>query len=201
MPKQPTDHIRIKNRAQWRDWLNKHHNSLDHVWVIHRKGANRTLSYDDIVEEALCFGWIDSASGKVDESYTKLYLSRRKPKSAWSRSNKLRVKKLEADGVMTDAGRAAIAIAKSNGSWDTLEISDRLVSPKELTAALKATDHAETNFTNYTPATQRMTLEWLYSAKTEATRLKRAQRIAEEAAHETASSQFQLRIFRPNLKK
>src|SRR3977135_3254464 len=92
------------DRADWRQWLVENHDKHDSVWLVFDKGKNRKLLYDDIVEEALCFGWIDSRGGAVDDAKSKLYMSKRKPKSAWSQSNRDRVKTLLAQGLMAEAG-------------------------------------------------------------------------------------------------
>jgi uncharacterized protein YdeI (YjbR/CyaY-like superfamily) len=106
-----------ENRAAWRAWLEKNHEKEISVWLLFDKGKNRKLSYDDIVEEALCFGWIDSRDGSVDETKSKLYMSKRRPKSPWSESNKIRIEKLRKLGLMTEAGEAAVETAKQNGLW------------------------------------------------------------------------------------
>ncbi len=106
------------DRATWRKWLAKNHGTESSVWLIFEKGKNRKLMYEDIVEEALCFGWIDSRIGSVDETKSKVYMSKRRPKSPWSESNKIRVVNLRKLGLMTPAGENAISIAKQNSQWE-----------------------------------------------------------------------------------
>jgi uncharacterized protein YdeI (YjbR/CyaY-like superfamily) len=105
-----------QDRHAWREWLETHHAVEQAVWLIYDKGPHRRLPYDAIVEEAWCFGWIDSRPGTVNETQSKLYMSRRKPKSAWSQANKDRIAKLRAQGLMTPAGEQAVATAQANGA-------------------------------------------------------------------------------------
>jgi uncharacterized protein YdeI (YjbR/CyaY-like superfamily) len=113
------DVLDVRDRSEWRAWLEAHHASARGVWVVSpRKRADRVgLDYDALVEEALCFGWVDSKSRSVDDERTSLYFAPRKPKSAWSESNVARVERLEAAGLMTAAGRHAVEQAKRLGMW------------------------------------------------------------------------------------
>ena len=100
--------VELDRREDWRAWLERHHATSDGVWLVTwKKVAKRPrIDYDAAVEEALCFGWVDSKSKSVDDLRTSLYFTPRKPKSSWSESNIARFEKLEAAGLMTDAGRA-----------------------------------------------------------------------------------------------
>lgn len=100
--------VELERRAEWRAWLEANHATSDGVWLVTwKKAANRPrVDYDAAVEEALCFGWVDSKSKAVDELRTSLWFTRRKPGSNWSESNVARFEALEAAGLMTDAGRA-----------------------------------------------------------------------------------------------
>jgi uncharacterized protein YdeI (YjbR/CyaY-like superfamily) len=111
--------VQLENRADWRDWLEHNHRTAEAVWLVTWKkptGKPR-VDYDAAVEEALCFGWVDSKSRSVDDERTSLYFTPRKPKSAWSESNLARVEKLEAAGLMRPAGRHAVEEAKRLGTW------------------------------------------------------------------------------------
>jgi uncharacterized protein YdeI (YjbR/CyaY-like superfamily) len=111
--------VQIEQRADWRDWLERNHETASSVWLVTWKkptGKPR-VEYDAAVEEALCFGWVDSKSRSVDNERTSLYFARRKPKSGWSESNVARVEQLEAAGLMRDAGRRAVEEAKRLGTW------------------------------------------------------------------------------------
>lgn len=159
------EHFYALNRAAWRAWLSANHHTEKAVWVIYDKGPQNGISYNEIVEEALCFGWIDSVSGKVDDKQTKLYISVRKPKSAWSKSNKQRVEMLTEAGLIMPAGKRAIQIAKENGAWDALNKSDAFEQPPELIAAFKKDPLAKANYEAFSNSSKRVILEWLYSAK------------------------------------
>jgi uncharacterized protein YdeI (YjbR/CyaY-like superfamily) len=170
------------DRASWRSWLEANHATEQSVWLIYDKGLNRNLTYDAIVEEALCFGWVDSLSGSVSGTQSKLYIARRKPKSAWAKSNKERVERLRAQGLMMPAGEQAIAVAQTNGAWSHLDASDRLELPAELVQQLAANPEAKALFDAMSRSSHRIILEWIYAAKTESTRLKRITETVELAA-------------------
>jgi len=113
------ERVELADRAAWRAWLDANHESSSGVWLVTwKKTAGRPrVEYDAAVEEALCFGWVDSKSRSVDDERTSLYFTPRKPKSSWSESNVARVEKLEAAGLMRDAGRRVVEEAKSMGRW------------------------------------------------------------------------------------
>lgn len=161
------------DRASWRAWLEKHHATEVNVWLIHDKGKNRRLSWSDIVDEALCYGWIDGRANTVSDTQAKIYVSRRKSNSTWSRVNKAKTEVLIADDQMQPAGLAAIELAKANGSWDKLNLSDNLVLPDELIGQFRTNKVAKANFEAFPPSTKRNILAWIYDAKTDATRIKR----------------------------
>ncbi len=181
-----------KNRQDWRLWLTNNHASATGVWLVwHKKHTGKTeLSYDDMVEEALCFGWIDSVPRKVDDERTSLYFSPRKPKSEWSKINKDRIKGLIARGEMAPAGLTAIEVAKQNGSWDTLTQSDLLLIPDDLSAEFAKYRSANANFNAFPPSTQKAILAWIYAAKTDVTRQKRVQLTAELAEQNIRANQW-----------
>ena len=111
--------IQLEDRAEWRRWLERNHETAAAVWLVTWKkptGRSR-VDYDSAVEEGLCFGWVDSKSRSVDDERTSLYFTPRKPKSAWSESNVARVEKLESAGLMQAAGRRAVEEAKRLGTW------------------------------------------------------------------------------------
>src|SRR3990167_11057700 len=110
--------VYIPDRKTWREWLSQNHDQVKSIWLIYDKQSKGgKLSYDDLVEEALCFGWIDSTLKTVDENRAMVYVCQRKPKSIWAASNKARVEKLIKSGLMTPAGLKSVEIAKENGSW------------------------------------------------------------------------------------
>jgi uncharacterized protein YdeI (YjbR/CyaY-like superfamily) len=175
------EHFYAKDRTEWWNWLSHNYQTHTAVWLIFDKGKNKQLTYDDIVEVALCFGWVDSRPGKVDETRTKLYISQRKPKSAWSKSNKVRVAHLIKQELMQPSGLSAIKVAQANGAWDALNKSDKFIIPKEMSALFKTNSTAEANYNNFSPSSKRIILEWIYAAKQEGTKLKRIQETVELA--------------------
>src|SRR6187455_3208682 len=123
-PRRPDyDSVRPRSRAAWRAWLERRHIKSKGIWLVIAKKHTglATVSYNDAVEEALCFGWIDTTVYPVDAQFYKQLFTPRKPRSTWAASNKARVLRLIAAGLMTEAGRAAIDVAKRNGSWTSLD--------------------------------------------------------------------------------
>lgn len=171
--------IYFADRAALREWLREHHPSHGAIWLVydkkHVKGA-RALTYDDIVEEALCFGWIDSVTRGVDEKRSSLYFSPRKPKSTWSAVNKKRLPRLIEQGLMHPAGKAKIDAAKKDGSWTTLDAIERLDMPRELKAALQKNAKANAAYGSFPPSARKQILYWITSAKRAETRADRVER-------------------------
>jgi len=176
-----TERFYAKDRATWRAWLEKHHDTEAAVWLVHDKGVHRQLTWREIVEEALCFGWIDGRANKVSDTQVMIYVSKRKPKSMWSKINKGYIDELIANGLMRPAGMAAIERGKLNGSWDVLNNSDNLIFPPELDEAFLKHPVALKNFEAFPPSSKRFTLQWIYDAKTDVTREKRIAQTIESA--------------------
>lgn len=180
MPLADLPRIEVTSRAQWREWLSRNHDCSGSIWLVtYRRSHPFHLPYAEVVEEALCFGWIDSRPAKLDDDRTMLLLSPRKAGSRWSKLNKERIARMEALGCLHPAGQAKIAQAKADGSWAALEEVDALKIPDDLAAALETSPTAQKHFQAFPPSTLRGILEWLLVAKTEATR---RQRIAETVA-------------------
>ena len=174
------DLIEPKSAADWRAWLAKNHAVADPIWLVfHKKGSDgSTLTYDQAVEEALCFGWIDSTVKTLDERRSRQFFSRRKKTSTWSASNKARVKVLIADGRMTPAGMESIEAAKANGMWSALDSVEALEVPDDLATALRRRKDAAKNFEAFSSSSKKTILWWIQSAKRTETR---ETRIAETA--------------------
>ena len=171
--------VYFADRAALRAWLRTHHQSHAAIWLVYDKKrgkSERALSYDDIVEEALCFGWIDSVARGVDEKRSSVYFSPRKPGSTWSAVNKRRLPRLIEEGLMQPAGQAKIDAAKKDGSWTTLDAIENLEMPPDLAAALKKDAKAKANFEALPPGARKQILYWVMSAKREQTRMDRVQR-------------------------
>lgn len=173
--------VEVTSREGWRAWLAENNGQPDGVWVVtHRKrpGAPH-VPYGDIVDEALCFGWIDSLPRKLDDERTMVFVSPRRGGSAWSRVNKDRIARLSAEGRMAPAGLARIEAAKADGSWAALDDVETLVPPADLAAALAADPAAAACFAAFPPSSRRGILEWIAAARRPKTR---AARIAETVA-------------------
>lgn len=177
-------HVRADDRATWRDWLEANHATAVGAWLVtwRRRSGRVGLDYDAAVEEALCFGWVDSTGGRMDDERGKLYFAPRKPRSPWAASNKARVERLIHEGRMAPAGLAAIERAKANGSWEILDAAERLEVPLDLAAALEARPPAAANFAAFTPSARKMLLGWVALARRPETRAARITKIAEAAA-------------------
>ena len=182
--------VRARSRKTWRAWLAKHHKRSTGVWLVFPKKASGlpTVSYNDAVEEALCFGWIDGLMNPIDQTYYKQMFTPRKPKSAWAPSNKQRVERLIEQGLMTPAGLAAIDTAKANGSWDRLSAAASLVVPPELKKAIDASEKARKHWPQFTDSQRRHFLYFLATAKREETRAKRIAQIVSMAEKRMAPS-------------
>ncbi len=189
-----------KDRKQWRQWLEKNHQTSPGVWFTYYKketGKPR-VSYEVAVEEALCFGWIDSLPRKLDEERTMLKFTPRKPKSVWSKLNKTRIEKLSKEKLMMPAGIAAIKLAKENGSWDTLTATDNAAEnntlPPDLEKSLSKKRKATENFLNFSVSVRKQFLYWIDSAKRPETRKDRIKQTAlmAEANKKPGASGFKL---------
>ncbi|MGG5817714.1 YdeI/OmpD-associated family protein [Falsiroseomonas sp. HW251] len=178
------DHLRIAvgGRAALRAWLAANHASSGSIWLVTwRKPDPRHLPYDAIVEEALCWGWVDSLPRRLDESRTMLRLSPRRRGSAWSALNKARIERLEAAGLMAPPGLAAVARAKADGSWSKLDAVETLAEPADLVAALARHPPAAAHWAAFPRSARRGILEWIEQARTPVTRVKRVEETATEA--------------------
>ncbi len=175
--------VEVMSRAEWRDWLARNHSQAESIWLItHKKHTDRYLSSDCIVEEALCFGWIDSLPRKLDSDRTMLLLSPRKPKSVWSKLNKTRVASLIARDLMAESGLEKVESAKADGSWIFLDDVEALVVPSDLEEALAASPLAKNNFEAFSPSAKKGILQWIKMAKRESTRQQRIEKTALLAA-------------------
>jgi uncharacterized protein YdeI (YjbR/CyaY-like superfamily) len=163
------------DRAGWRQWLAGHHDTSPGVWlVLHRKSAGpQPLTLEDAVEEALCFGWIDSTLRRLDEGRNVLLFTPRRAGGTWSQTNKSRVTRLLEQGLMAPAGIRAVERAWSDGSWTLLESIDAVWIPPDLAAALAVDPVATAGFNAMTTSEKKNALWWIASAKRPATRLAR----------------------------
>ncbi|MCK0096440.1 YdeI/OmpD-associated family protein [Yoonia sp. F2084L] len=183
-PLQDAPEVTVETRAALRDWLAQNHNTAGGVWIVAFKkaDADRYLPLSEVVDEALCFGWVDSLPRAKDATRTMLYVSPRKPGSKWSRVNKDKVAKLIADGLMTPAGQAVIDKAKADGSWTALDDVEDLMIPADLQAAFDACPGAQTNWEGFPRSVKRGALEIVLNAKRAVTRAAKIATIVEDSA-------------------
>lgn len=176
----PENSFHPQSRTAWRQWLQKYHTRTAGLWLITYKKATGKprVEYEAAVEEALCFGWIDSKTGKLDDERSMLWFAPRKARTGWSRPNKLRVENLIAAGRMTPAGLAKVDAAKQDGSWSALDGVEALEIPTDLKKALASYKSAAGHFDAFPRSIKRGILEWILNARRPATR---AQRIEETA--------------------
>jgi uncharacterized protein YdeI (YjbR/CyaY-like superfamily) len=166
--------IQFDDRERWRAWLAENHATARGVWLVTwRPRSGRVgLDYEAAIEEALCFGWVDSTAGQVDGERGRLYFSPRKARGVWAASNRARVARLIAEGRMAPAGLAAVERARANGSWDVLASAERLEVPDDLAEALASADAAAA-FQALTPSRRTQLLGWIALARRPATRADR----------------------------
>lgn len=169
------EQVEVTSRAQWRAWLKKHHTRTEGIWLITFKVhlPHKHVGYDATVEEALCFGWIDSIARKLDEHRRMLYFCPRKPRSVWSKLNKDRIVRLIADKRMTPSGLKTIELAKQNGSWTSIDAAEAMEIPADLLRALKKNKAASKNYDAFPPGARKQIIGWVLGAKTVETRERR----------------------------
>jgi uncharacterized protein YdeI (YjbR/CyaY-like superfamily) len=180
-----------KDRASWRKWLKKNHSREEKIWltVYHKKSDTPSVYYADAVEEALCFGWIDSKSVKRDGESAYLTFTKGNPKSRWSKINKQRVKKLIRAGLMTKAGLEMIRIAKESKTWTALDKLDKAVMPADLKKRLATNVRARKNFEKFPPSTKKHIFGWISEAKRPETRTRRIRETVSQAAKNIRANQ------------
>jgi uncharacterized protein YdeI (YjbR/CyaY-like superfamily) len=174
----------FKNRNEWRTWLETNHKNSKEVWLIHYKkcSSKKSINHVDAVEEALCFGWIDSKLKKIDKDRFILKYTPRKSKSIWSKINKEKAEEMIALGKMTKSGLDKIEEAKRQGLWDsayTSKVKDRI--PSDLKQALIVNSKAWYNFQHFANSYRNMYIGWVKSAKSEETRKRRIHEVAKKA--------------------
>ena len=172
-----------ETRDVWRGWLEANHALARGVWLICWKQATGKprVAYDEIVEEALCFGWIDSRPGALDAERAMLLVTPRKQGSPWSKLNKERVSRLTAEGRMAPAGLAAVEVAKRDGSWTAYDAIEALVVPDDLAVALDEHPRAREGFDAFSTTDKKQLLWWVVSARRAPTRSDRIARVVEGA--------------------
>ncbi|MBC7917228.1 MAG: YdeI/OmpD-associated family protein [Rhodoferax sp.] len=180
------------SREAWRAWLQANHLRTNGVWLVSYKKATGKprFDYDAAVEEALCFGWVDSKPNKLDAERTLLWFAPRKPGSGWSRPNKLRIERMLEAGLMAEAGLRKVEQAKLDGTWSKLDAVEDLSLPEDLKAALAGYAEAAKYFEAFPRSAKRGILEWIANAKTEATRARRIHETALLASKNERANQW-----------
>ena len=180
------------DREMWWSWLEMHYKDEEEIWLIfYKKSAGKSnVSYNDAVEEALCFGWVDSKVNKRDEQSYFQYFAQRNPKSNWSRVNKQKVAKLIAEDRMSEADYAMIEEAKRRGTWDALNDVENLVIPPDMQAEFDKNPVALQYYEAFPRSVKRGILEWIFNAKRPATRVKRILQTAEMANRNERANQY-----------
>ncbi|MEC3881755.1 YdeI/OmpD-associated family protein [Parapedobacter sp. 10938] len=176
--------IYAASNTEWRQWLLENHGTHQGIWLIQYKKhtGKPTISWTDAVDEALCFGWIDSIKKKLDDDRSIQFFSKRKPTGTWSKINKEKVERLIADGLMEQAGLDCVETAKRNGSWTILDTVEALLIPDDLAAALDDHNGSKTYFDSLSKTSRKALLQWVVLAKRPETRQKRIAEIAAAAA-------------------
>ncbi|HEY3429312.1 MAG TPA: YdeI/OmpD-associated family protein [Cyclobacteriaceae bacterium] len=167
--------LHAKNRTEWRKWLAKNHKSEKSIWLIiyHKSSPTPSIYYDEAVEEAICFGWIDSIAHKRNIESKYQFFAVRKPKSNWSKANRDRAEKMIKEKQMKPAGKEMINLAKKTGTWTALVDVQNSIIPPDLQKAFNKNKTASKNFNAFPPSTKRIILEWIHNAKRPETRLQR----------------------------
>ncbi len=173
------EQVEVHSAGQLRAWLGQNHGQKESIWLVTFKKhfADKYVSTSEVLDELLCFGWIDGIRRKLDADRTMQLIFPRKAQH-WAKTYKERAARLEAEGRMQKPGRKAIEESKKNGLWHFMDDVDALIKPKDLLKALQTNPPAEENFNALPPATQRFILRWIKLAKTEATRAKRIEKTA-----------------------
>jgi uncharacterized protein YdeI (YjbR/CyaY-like superfamily) len=186
------EHLQVESRTEWRAWLMKHHERSRGLWLVTFKKASGKpyVPGADTVEEALCFGWIDSKPGKMDALRTKLWFAPRKSGTGWSKVNKDRIQRLHANGLIHESGLRKIHEAQQDGSWSKLDGVEALEIPADLAAAFLTQPGSAENFAAFPRSAKRGILEWILQAKKPETRAGRINQTAILAAKNERANQW-----------
>jgi uncharacterized protein YdeI (YjbR/CyaY-like superfamily) len=176
--------IQPRTRGEWREWLAKNHAVSKGIWVVLiKKGSGlKGITYEAAVEEALCYGWIDTRPNTIDEGRYKLHLTPRRAGSVWSKSNKARIRRLMKLDLMASPGLAKMQAAKKDGSWAQLDAIDRLEMPADLLVALSGDERAREHFAAFGASAKKVILFWIATAKRPETQQNRIEETVRLAA-------------------
>ena len=191
-----------KTPGSWRNWLQLNHKIKSSIWLVfHNKSSKRpTITWSEAVDEAICFGWIDSKKVKIDQETFHQYFSVRKPQSVWSKINKEKVEVLTKKGLMASAGIKSVAIAKKNGSWFTYDDAESLTIPSDLQAAFDANPGSKSLFDELSESKRKFMLRWIALAKRQETRQSRVYEASRATKSATPKKNPPVRTVRRKLK-
>ncbi len=177
---------------EWHDWLKENYRKSNGVWLVtYKKHTGKPrVEYEEAVEEALIFGWIDSKPRKLDDERSMLWFSPRKPKSVWAGTNKARVKKLIAENRMTDHALKLVEDAKKDGSWDIITDAENLIIPEDLEKEFDKYELSRENFSEFPAGVRKKILSWIALARKENTRKKRIEGTARFAEDNKRANQW-----------
>ena len=191
--------LHAETREEWREWLKRRHGDADGVWLVSWKKATGKpfVPYTESVDEALCFGWVDSRPNKLDADRGMRLFTPRNPKSPWSRINKEKIDRLTKLGLMAEAGIRAVEAAKANGAWAALDEIEDLVMPPDLLSALESNVQARAFFERFPNSSKKNILWWIKSARRPETRAARISGTVELAAENRMANHPQGRDMGP----
>jgi uncharacterized protein YdeI (YjbR/CyaY-like superfamily) len=180
------------SKEDWRKWLEINHYSKQSVWLIYYKKKSNmpSITWSEAVDQALCFGWIDSTARPIDDEKYMQYFCQRKPASVWSKINKEKISRLIEQGLMTQSGFKSIEIAKENGSWTILDEVEELILPADLENAFKAKPGSKAFYLSLSKSVRKAILQWVVLAKRTETRQQRINDIVDLAAQKLKPKQF-----------
>jgi uncharacterized protein YdeI (YjbR/CyaY-like superfamily) len=191
MPAGDHTQVEIESSADLREWLMRNHTRAESFWLVtYKKPDPRHVPWADVVDQLLCFGWIDSQPRKFDEARSSLRISPRNPKSTWSKINKDKITRLMADGLMHASGLAVVKAAKKSGTWEALDQVEALEMPEDLREALSKSKTALENFEAFPKSAKRGILDWISQAKRPETRAARVTETVEKAKLNLRANQW-----------
>lgn len=180
------------NRQEWRQWLLENHNKKQSIWLVHynKKSNMPSVSWSDAVDEALCFGWIDSTRKSLDNDMFIQFFTKRKPRSVWSKINKEKIERLKQEGLLMSAGLESISIAQQNGTWNILDDVEELEISEDLEMEFNTCEGSKEYFLSLSKSVRKSMLQWIKLAKRPETRQKRIVELVEHANRKIRPKQF-----------
>lgn len=182
------------NRQEWRKWLLENHNKKQSIWLVHynKKSNMPSVSWSDAVDEALCFGWIDSTRKSLESDKFIQFFTKRKPTSVWSKINKEKIERLKQEGLLMPDGYESIMIAQQNGTWNILDDVEKLEISEDLEKEFNTREGSKEYFLSLSKSVRKSMLQWIKLAKRPETRQKRIIELVENASLEIKPKQFRL---------